>query len=180
MHSIAQQSKAHSGITSAQLCSPGTCRSECVSEEACTYTHAASGLFCLSMELMAFASRLFAPNMLDHLLHLSSQSILPCEREYRAEPLATRSALCAVHYNTSSPTVEGHYSVVKPHALPNKRRGEKKNTPKKETPEIEASKSVAGGVKATCLTTRFLTRLISDRCVSTGTTRQETSDRNTW
>ena len=41
--------------------------------------HAASGLFSWSTELLAFASRLFAPKMLGHLLRLSSQSILPCE-----------------------------------------------------------------------------------------------------
>ena len=58
--------------------------------------HAASGLFSWSMELLAFASRLFAPKMLEHLLmllHLSFRSILPCERAYRAEPPDTRSAL---------------------------------------------------------------------------------------
>ena len=46
------------------------------------YMHAASGLFSWSMELLAFASRLLAPKMLDHLPHLSYRSILLCERRY--------------------------------------------------------------------------------------------------
>ena len=45
-----------------------------------TYVHATSGLFYWIMELLAFASRLFAPKMLDHLPHLSFRSIISCER----------------------------------------------------------------------------------------------------
>ena len=45
-----------------------------------TYMHAASGLFSWSMDLLAFASRLFAPKMVNHLPHLSFRSVLPCER----------------------------------------------------------------------------------------------------
>ena len=52
-----------------------------VSKEVCTYNmHAVSGLFSWSMELLAFAGRLlFAPQLFDHVLHLSCSS-LPCER----------------------------------------------------------------------------------------------------
>ena len=44
------------------------------------YMDATSGLFSWSMELLAFASRLFAPKVLDHLLHLSVIPIHSCER----------------------------------------------------------------------------------------------------
>ena len=49
-------------------------------KKVCPYMHAASYSFSWSMELLTFASRLYAPKMSDHLLHLSFQSILPCER----------------------------------------------------------------------------------------------------
>ena len=69
----AQQSTArHSAITPAQSSKPCSCRSEYVSKEVCTYMHAASRLFSWSTELLAFASRLFAPNILDHLLTTSA------------------------------------------------------------------------------------------------------------
>ena len=57
--------------------------------------HAGSGLFSCSIpvEHLAFASRLFAPKILDNLLHLSFQSIPRCEEAWRAEPPATRSGL---------------------------------------------------------------------------------------
>ena len=54
-----------------------------VSKEGCTYMHAASGLFSWSMELLGFASRLFAPKMLDHLTTSAIplfRSVIPCER----------------------------------------------------------------------------------------------------
>ena len=59
-----------SAITAAQSSiQPRTCRSEYVSKVR-TYTLASSRLFSCSMELLAFASRLFAPKMLDHLLYI--------------------------------------------------------------------------------------------------------------
>ena len=58
--------------------------------------HAASGLFSWSMELLAFAGRLFAPKMLDHLLTTSvchsNPSLLVSERGGRNHPL--REAPC--------------------------------------------------------------------------------------
>ena len=50
------------------------------SKQVCTYMHVASGLFSWSMELLAFASCMFEPKVSDHLPHLSSSSILLCER----------------------------------------------------------------------------------------------------
>ena len=65
------------------------------------YVHAcgASGLFSWSMELLALASRLFAPKMLDHLRALRTSVISfhsPGERAQRAKPPATRSALLSI------------------------------------------------------------------------------------
>ena len=94
-HSTAQ----HSVTTPAQSSKPSTCRSGYLSKEVCTYMRAASGLFSWSIELLAFASRLFAHKMLDHLPHLSFRSILPCERALRAEPPATRSTLYRIQYH---------------------------------------------------------------------------------
>ena len=74
----AQRSTAqHSAIPAAQSSKPSTCRSEYISEEVCTYMHAASRLFSWSMELLAFASRLFAPKALDNLLYILHASVVP-------------------------------------------------------------------------------------------------------
>ena len=61
----------------------------CASKVCTYYMHAASGLFSWSMELLAFASRLFAPKMLDHLPTTSVpfQSLLAGERSGRNRPL---------------------------------------------------------------------------------------------
>ena len=79
-HSTAQ----HSAITPVQSSKPSTCRSEYISKQVCKYMHATSGLFSWSMELLAFASHLFAPKMLDLLLfsciYMPFRSIHPCER----------------------------------------------------------------------------------------------------
>lgn len=47
-----------------------------IPNKVCTCMHAASGLFYWDMELVAFASRLFGPNMYEHLFRY----IIPCER----------------------------------------------------------------------------------------------------
>ena len=53
----------------------------------CKYAHASSRLFSWSTELLEFVSRLFAPKMLDHLLHTSTchsyPFFLPTERSGR-------------------------------------------------------------------------------------------------
>ena len=94
-HSAAQ----HSAITPAQSIKPSTRHVPIgvhiyQKKYVRIYTHAASGLFSWSIEVLAFASCLFAPKMLDHLLQdLSFRSILPRERAWRAELPATRIAL---------------------------------------------------------------------------------------
>ena len=71
----AQQSTAkHSATPPAQGSKPSSCRSEYVQKNACTYMHAASRLFSWSVELVASASRLFSPKMLDHLLYICNTS----------------------------------------------------------------------------------------------------------
>ena len=51
-----------------------------------SYKHTASGLLSWSMELLAFASRQFAPKIVDlSVRHIRIGSILPCERAYRRE-----------------------------------------------------------------------------------------------
>ena len=62
----------HCTTPPAQSRKPSTRRSEYVSKEICTCMHAASRLFSWSVKLLAFASRLFAPKMLDHLLLTTS------------------------------------------------------------------------------------------------------------
>ena len=49
---------------------PSTCRSEYVQKECVLSLHAASCLFSWSMELLALASRLCTPKILDHLLYI--------------------------------------------------------------------------------------------------------------
>ena len=107
-HSTAQ----HSAVIPAQSSKPSTCRSEYVSKEVCTYMHAASRLFSWSTELLAFASRLFAPKILDHLLHLSFRSILPGERASRPEPPTTRSALHATKYTRLYAPGSSHGTIM--------------------------------------------------------------------
>ena len=69
----------HSAITPAQSSKPSPCRSEYVRQEVCTYMHAAYSLCSWSMELLAFASRLFAPKMLTiYLLHMPVIPIHSC------------------------------------------------------------------------------------------------------
>ena len=72
-HSTAQHSTAQSPLHKA---------ANQVRAEQSTYRNEYAGLFSWSMELSAFASRLFAPKMLDHLLsipvHLSFRSIILC------------------------------------------------------------------------------------------------------
>ena len=78
----------HSEITPAQSSKPSTCGSEYISKEACTYMHAAPGLFFWGIELLAFAGHLFASKMLYHLLYLPFRAILLCgERSWRNRPL---------------------------------------------------------------------------------------------
>ena len=79
---VEYQNREHSTAQHNHPCTkqPSTCRSGHVSKEVCTCMHGASGLFSWNMELLAFASRLFAPIFLDHLLHLSFRSIPPCQR----------------------------------------------------------------------------------------------------
>ena len=51
--------------------------------------------------------------------------------------------------------LEVQYSVLKPHTVPNRKRGEKIHTPKNKkesTPGIEPSTLDAQGVKTTCYT----------------------------
>ena len=62
----------HSEITPAPSSKPSTCGSDYISKESCTYMHAAPGLFFWGIELLAFASHLFASKMLHHLLHSHS------------------------------------------------------------------------------------------------------------
>ena len=68
-----------------------------IRKQVCTYMHAAFGLFSWSKEPLLFASRLFAPEMLDHLRHRSFSSIPPCERAFSRsmELLAFASRLFA-------------------------------------------------------------------------------------
>ena len=76
-----------------------TCRSEYVSKDVCTYMHATSRLFSWSIELLAFASRLFASKMLDHPLTSVCHSdpfFLASERSGRNRPL--REAPCKHTY----------------------------------------------------------------------------------
>ena len=69
----ASTAKRSSAITASQSSiQPSTWRSKYVSKEVRMYTHASSRLFSWSTELLAFASRLFAPNILDHLLTTSA------------------------------------------------------------------------------------------------------------
>ena len=57
----------------ARCCAVPCCAfSSYISKEVCTYMHALYGLCSWSMELLTFASRLFAPKTLDHLPHLDS------------------------------------------------------------------------------------------------------------
>ena len=81
--SIAQ----HSAITPAQSSKPSKCGSEYISREACTYMHAAPGLFSWGIELLAFASHLFASKMLHHLVYLPFRAILCGKRSLRNRPL---------------------------------------------------------------------------------------------
>ena len=74
-HSTAQHSTEQSPLHKAAN-QVRTCQSEYVFKEVYTYTHATSRLFCWSMELLAFASRVLVPKILDHRQHLSFQSIL--------------------------------------------------------------------------------------------------------
>ena len=74
-HSTAKHSTAQSPLHKAAN-QVRTCQSEYVFKEVYTYTHATSRLFCWSMELLAFASRVLVPKILDHRQHLSFQSIL--------------------------------------------------------------------------------------------------------
>ena len=64
-----------------------------------TYMHAASGLFSWIMELLAFASRLFAPQgpSTTYICH-SVPFFLVGERSGRNRALATRSALYIISY----------------------------------------------------------------------------------
>ena len=63
-----------------------------------------------------FASRLFAPKMLDvstyYIFCLSFQSILSCERAYRAEPPDTQSALYCMHTHVVPGTYYLHTTRV--------------------------------------------------------------------
>ena len=78
----------HSEITPAQSSKPSTCGSEYISKEACTYMHAAPGLFFWGIELVAFAGHPFASKMLHHLLYLPFLAILLCgKRSWRNRPL---------------------------------------------------------------------------------------------
>ena len=76
-HSEAQQSTTQSPLHKA---ANQVCVDRSTHKQVCPYMHAASYSFSWTTELLTFASRLYAPKMSDHLLHLSFQSILPCER----------------------------------------------------------------------------------------------------
>ena len=67
-----------------------------ISEELCIYRQAAFGLFCWSRELLTFSSRLFEPEMMDHLTYLSFRSILLCER------ITPNSALSLAQLNSTA------------------------------------------------------------------------------
>ena len=65
------------------------------------YMHASFRLLSWSMELLAFASRLFAPKMLDYLLtasvYRSNAFFLPSERSGRNRPLLEAQGLSLIH-----------------------------------------------------------------------------------
>ena len=98
-HTEQQSTTQHCAITPAQSSKPSTCRSEYASKEECTYMHASSGLFSWSMELLVFASRLFAPKMLHHLINTFACHFNPLflviERDVRNRPL--REAPCTTY-----------------------------------------------------------------------------------
>ena len=94
-HSTAQHSTAQSPLHKA---AKSTGLSEYVSKEVCTCictcVHAASWRFSWSMELLAFASRLFAPNMWDH----RPLRVAPCVT-YRICAAASCCAALQAKYN---------------------------------------------------------------------------------
>ena len=104
-HSIARHSTAQHGTAQSPLhkAANQVRADQCTYQNKyiCTYMHAASGLFSWSMELLAFARRLFVPKILDHLLTTpvchSNPFFLVSERSGRNRPL--REAPCTHYYN---------------------------------------------------------------------------------